>query len=63
MTETSKTPPQRLAAGYFLGFGAVVLVILLWWRGAGRLVLPLLAAGLIAVLVTRIVRALRAPLE
>ena len=63
MTETPKTSPQRLAAGYFLGFGAVVLAILLWMRGAGRLVLPLLAAGLIAVLVARIVRALRAPLQ
>lgn len=62
MSDTPKTPPQRLAAGYFLGFGAVVLVILLWLRGGGRFVLPLLAAGLIAVLVTRIVRALRAPL-
>ena len=62
MSETPKTPPQRLAAGYFLGFGVVVLVILLWLRGGGRFVLPLLAAGLIAVLVTRIVRALRAPL-
>ena len=62
MTETPKTSPQRMAAGYFLGFGAVVLVILLWLRGAGRFVLPLLAAGLVAVLVTRIVRALRAPL-
>lgn len=62
MTEAPRTPPQRIAAGYFLGFGAVVLVILLWLRGGGRFVLPLLAAGLIAVLVTRIVRALRAPL-
>jgi hypothetical protein len=63
VTESPKTPPQRIAAGYFLGFGAVVLVILLWLRGGGRFVLPLLAAGLIAVLVTRILRALRAPLE
>ena len=62
MTETPRTPPQRLAAGYFLGFFGVVLVILLWLRGGGRLVLPLLAAGLIALVVTKIVRALRAPL-
>jgi hypothetical protein len=51
-----------MAAGYFLGVCAVVFVILLWLRGAGRFLLPLLAVGLIAVLVTRIVRALRAPL-
>jgi hypothetical protein len=62
VSETPKTSPQRMAAGYFLGVCAVVFVILLWLRGAGRFLLPLLAVGLIAVLVTRIVRALRAPL-
>ena len=62
MTEAPKTSPQRMAAGYFLGVFAVVLVVLLWLRGGGRLVLPLLAVGLLAVLVAKIVRALRAPL-
>ena len=62
MTEPPRTSPQRMAAGYFLGCAAVALVILLWLRGAGRFVVPLLLAFLVAVLVTRIVRALRAPL-
>jgi hypothetical protein len=62
VTEAPRTPPQRMAAGYFLGCGAVALLILLWLRGGGRLVLPLLLAGLVAVVVTRIVRAVRAPL-
>jgi hypothetical protein len=51
-----------MAAGYFLGCGAVALVVLLWLRGGGRLILPLLLAGVLAVVVTRIVRAVRAPL-
>ena len=62
MTEAPRASPQRIAAGYFLGCAAVALLILLWLRGAGRFVVPLLVAGLVALLVTRIVRALRAPL-
>ncbi|HEX6810133.1 MAG TPA: hypothetical protein VF384_00795 [Planctomycetota bacterium] len=62
MTEARRTSPQRLAAGYFLGFVAVALLVLLWLRGGGRFVLPLVVIGLVALLVTRIVRALRAPL-
>jgi hypothetical protein len=36
---------QRIAAGYALGAAFVLLLVALWIRGAGRLIVPLLLAG------------------
>lgn len=55
-------PPQRLAAAWFLGVMAIALVIVAWLRGAGRVVLPVLLAGLVAFAVVRLVRAVLRPL-
>ncbi len=56
--EIRRPPPrgQRLAAGYVLGALFVALLILLWTRGAGRFVLPLLLLGGAALLVRRLIR-------
>lgn len=55
-------PPQRLAAGYFLGFAFLAFAVLLWLRGFGRLLLPVLVLVVVGVVVARIVRAIKAPL-
>ena len=55
--------PQRRAAQWFLTFFVVAFVGLAWLRGMGRVVLPLLALGALAFVVSRVLRALRAPVE
>jgi hypothetical protein len=44
-------------------FFVVAFVGLAWLRGMGRVVLPLLALGALAFVVSRVLRALRAPVE
>ena len=58
----SEVRPQRLAAGYFLGFVVAVFLVFAWLRGAGRLLIPLLLGGLVVVVITRVVRKIREPL-
>jgi len=55
-------PPQRLAAGYALGFVALFLGVVLWMRGLFRLVVPILLLVLAVVFLRRVWRAIRAPL-
>jgi len=55
-------PPQRLAAGYVLAFVFLAFAVLLWVRGLGRILLPLALLVVAAVVLTRIVRAIKAPL-
>lgn len=55
-------PPQRLAAGYFLAFVFLAFAVLLWLRGLGRILLPLALVAIVVVVLTRIVRAIKAPL-
>ena len=55
--------PQRRAAQWFLTFFVVAFVVLAWLRGMGRVVLPLVALGALAFVVSRVLRALRAPVE
>jgi hypothetical protein len=52
----------RIAAGYFLGFALVALVVFAWLRGAGRFLAPLLLVGLAAYGVLWFVRKVREPL-
>jgi uncharacterized membrane protein YkgB len=56
------TPPPRIAAGYFLGACLLALFVFAWMRGAGRLILPLLLLLAAAVVIVRIVRAVKKPL-
>jgi hypothetical protein len=58
----ARAAAQRIAAGWFLGFLFVVVAIVAWLRGAGRIVLPLLLAGLVAAAVVRFVRKVMEPL-
>ena len=53
---------QRMAAGWFLGCIGVAFVLFALSRGAGRMLLPLLAIGGIAYLLRRFVQKLREPL-
>ncbi len=62
MTVAPQVPPQRLAAGWFLGFAGVVFVVVLWLRGGGRLILPLLLVVGVMLVVLRVVRKIREPL-
>lgn len=55
-------PAARLAAGYFLGLAVVALVIFLWLRGAGRLLIPMLLLVAVGYGVVRIGRKIREPL-
>lgn len=54
---------QRIAAGWFLGFFFVVLAVFAWLRGAGRLLIPVGLALLVAYGIARFVRLLRAPVD
>lgn len=51
-----------MAAGYFLGFAFVALIVFAWLRGAGRFLAPLLLLGLAAYGVAWFVRKVREPL-
>lgn len=51
-----------MAAGYFLGLAVVALAILLWLRGAGRLLIPMLLIGAVGYGAVRIGRKIREPL-
>lgn len=51
-----------MAAGWFLGCIGVAFVLFALSRGAGRMLLPLLAIGGIAYLLRRFVQKLREPL-
>ncbi len=55
--------PQRLAAGYFLGCVFFAFVVFAWLRGAGRLMIPLLLAGLVGYGIVRFVRKVREPVD
>lgn len=54
---------QRMAAGWFLGCIGVAFVLFALSRGAGRLLLPLLAIGGIAYALRRFVQKLREPID
>ncbi|HEX5054221.1 MAG TPA: hypothetical protein VFZ65_20755 [Planctomycetota bacterium] len=62
MSDAPRPPAQRLAASYFLGTCFVAFVVVLWLRGAGRIVLPLVSIGGAAWVVMRVVRKVREPL-
>ncbi len=52
-----------MAATWFLGLLAVAVVVFAWMRGMGRVVVPLLAIGGLALVLSRAVKALRAPID
>jgi len=55
--------PQRMAATWFLGLLIVAVIIFAWMRGLGRIVVPLLAIGGAVLVLSRAVKALRAPVD
>jgi len=56
----SERRAHRIAAGWFLGAVAVAFLVLLWLRGAGRLLLPVLLIAGVGWAITRFLRAVRA---
>jgi len=52
-----------IGSAYFLGVVFVGFVILLWMRGLGRLLIPLLLIGGLAYALYRFVKLIRAPVE
>lgn len=52
-----------MAAGWFLGCIAFAVVVFLWLRGAGRLLVPLLLLGGVAYAVHWFVRKVREPVD
>jgi len=54
--------PQRVAATWFLGAIGVAVLVMLWLRGAGRIVVPLVLALVLGSVVVRAVRAVLRPL-
>jgi hypothetical protein len=59
----SPPAPRRIAAAWFLGVFGTALLILLWLRGAGRLLLPVLLIALLAWGVTSFLRKVREPVD
>jgi hypothetical protein len=54
--------PQRIAATWFLGVIGVALLVVLWLRGAGRIVVPLVLVLVLGSFVVKAVRAVVRPL-
>ena len=64
MSDAPETRPARsLASAYFLGAVFVAVVMVLWLRGLGRLVVPALLVGVVVYGVYRFLRLLRAPVD
>lgn len=61
---TTSTPsPGRIAATYVLGIVLVGVVIALWLRGLGRVLIPVLLLGGVAYVLHRVVKAIKAPVD
>lgn len=54
--------PRKLAASWFLGCVVVAFAVLLWLRGLGRILLPMLFFAAIGYAVWRFVEKVREPL-
>ena len=64
MSDAPEQPSGRsLGSAYFLGVVAVAFVILLWMRGLGRFLVPLLVIGGVVYAVYRFVKLVRAPVD
>jgi hypothetical protein len=63
MTPAPQARPAAMAAAWFLAFCALAVVVFAWSRGMGRVLLPLLAIGGVALVLSRLVKALRAPVD
>jgi len=59
----SGVAPQRVAAGWFLGFVLLALIVFACLRGAGRIVVPMLLIGFAAYALHRFVRKVREPID
>lgn len=59
---SSQPHPQRLVASYVLGALFILVLIVAWLRGAGRLLIPLLLIAAAVALVRRIVRKIKEPI-
>jgi len=57
------SPAQRMAAGWFLGCVGFALLVFLWLRGAGRLLVPLLLLGGAVYAVHWFVKKVREPVD
>lgn len=64
MSDAPEQPSGRsLGSAYFLGVVAVGFVILLWMRGLGRFLVPVLVIGGVVYAVYRFVKLVRAPVD
>lgn len=60
--ESPRARPRRGAAGWFLAFVVLAAAVAIWLRGGGRMLVPLALGVTVVVVVSRLVRAVRAPL-
>lgn len=65
MSGADADPPTRrkLGSAYFLGFFVFALMVLLWMRGLGRLLIPVLLIGAALYGVSRVIRKVREPVD
>jgi hypothetical protein len=63
VTAAKQPAPRRMAAAWFLGLLTVAVVVFAWMRGMGRVVVPLLAIVGVVLVLSRAVKALRAPVD
>ncbi|MBL8755854.1 MAG: hypothetical protein JNK15_21335 [Planctomycetes bacterium] len=60
---TTPPKPGGIAATYVLGIVFVGLVVALWLRGLGRVLIPVLLLGAAAYGLHRLVKAIKAPVD
>ncbi|MFK7739909.1 MAG: hypothetical protein AB8H80_06260 [Planctomycetota bacterium] len=53
----------RIGSAYFLGFFALVFLLLLWLRGAGRFLIPLLLVGAVVYGIFAFIKKVREPID
>lgn len=58
-----KRSARSIGSAYFLGVVFVGFLILLWMRGLGRLMIPLLLIGAVCYALYRFVKLIRAPVD
>lgn len=63
MSESKPVSPRKQAAGYFLGVCGIGLLVLLWFRGLLRPMMPVLIILAGVLVLMRVIKAIRAPVD
>ena len=61
--EPKSASPTRLAASYALGLCGITVLVLLWMRGLLRPMLPVLVLVALVLVLRRVIKAVRAPVD